>query len=160
MSNEYCHRYVLLAQFLISSLENFNFLWALYMFRIKTGCSLIDIDVIFPMQSSEFTKFFWTCSIAECSKTFSLWYKFCITHNANFFPKFHMIIWTCVGAAELQIFFLIKTDYSLIDFDVIFPIRSSKFKKSLWYKLCITMRFLFNSPVIIWTCAGAVHQLL
>ena len=27
-----------------------------YLNLIKTGCSLIDFDVIFPMQSSEFTK--------------------------------------------------------------------------------------------------------
>ena len=45
-----------LPEFLIFSLEYIFFLLTSNIFRIKTGCSLISFDVIFPMSSIEFLK--------------------------------------------------------------------------------------------------------
>ena len=71
--------------------------------------------MIFPMESSEFTK---SLNFGSISKN-----KIVETKPTIFYLKWIFM--------ENKIFFLIKTGCSLIDFNVIIPMQSSEFTKSM-----------------------------
>ena len=73
--NERAYSYLQLPEFLIFSLQKicffFNFLKIF--FWIKTVCHLIDIDMMFPKRSSEFT-LFRSKNLKNCKNVFSIFH--------------------------------------------------------------------------------------